>query len=79
MAVISLEQGESFGHQHDEDSYTKLVSGEADFETPSGVIRLVPGERVLTPANEHHSVVARSAGVVFECYHERPKPDPMPR
>ena len=79
MAVISLEEGESFGHRHDEDSYTLLISGAADLETPSGVVNLVLGERVLTPANEHHSVVARSPGVVFECYHNRPKPgDPNP-
>jgi quercetin dioxygenase-like cupin family protein len=76
MALISLERGESFGHRHDEDSYTLLVSGDADLETPSGVVALVRGQKVVTPANEHHSVVARSAGVVFECRHYRPRPQP---
>lgn len=79
MAVITLDQGESFGHRHDEDSFTLLVTGEADLETETGVVHLVPGQRVMTPAHEHHSVVALSAGVVFECYHNRPlPPDPDP-
>lgn len=69
MALISLELGEAFGHRHDEDSFTLLMSGDADLETPSGVLKLVPGELILTPANQHHCVVARSPGVVFECTH----------
>lgn len=76
MAVISLASGESFGHRHDVDSYTVLVEGEADLETEGGVLTLRRGERVLTPANEHHAVVARSEGVVFECYHFPQEPAP---
>jgi quercetin dioxygenase-like cupin family protein len=76
MAHISLEDGESFAHRHDDESFTLLVTGAADLETSSGVVKLVPGQKVIIPAGEHHSVIARSADVVFECRHARPKPGP---
>ncbi|WP_157693019.1 cupin domain-containing protein [Pedococcus dokdonensis] len=65
MAHISLEEGESFAHRHDDESSTLLVAGEADLETDSGVVKLVRGQQVIIPAGQHHSVIARSSGVVL--------------
>lgn len=75
MAQIILEPSEEFEHNHQEDSYTILLSGEVTFELMGKVIIMETGKPYITPAGEIH--VMRNTGkkdCVLKCGCHKPPP-----
>lgn len=76
MAKIILEPLEEFEHNHQEDSFTILLSGEATFALTGQEIHMELNKRYLTPAGQVH--IMRNTGkedCVLGCgLHKPPKP-----
>lgn len=57
MAQIILEPGEVFGHEHDIETTTELVSGVAELRLDGKTIELKQNTEVTIPAHTPHLMV----------------------
>ncbi|MFL6137789.1 MAG: hypothetical protein ACJ74O_08330 [Frankiaceae bacterium] len=79
MAVIILEPGEIFEHQHSTDSYSRLLAGDVVIATDGAGAPLPLMERVPTRAGVSHSLTnAGTTVALIECSMHRSTSPPPP-
>ena len=73
MAQIILEPGEGFGHEHDIETTTELVSGVAELRLDGKAIKLIQNTEVTVPAHTPHTMVnTGNEEAIFNCKYNCP-------
>jgi len=68
MAKIILEPGEVFGHEHDIETTSELVSGVAELRLDGKAIELKQNTEVTVPAHTPHTMVnTGNVDAVIKC------------